>query len=132
FLQTGITTSNNVAVSGANDKGNFRVSYDHMRNQGIIPNSDLNRNGITSAASYKLNKRVTLSTNLNFVNSFADNRPATGNRGANPLEAAYVWSNVDIRKLKDIWVSGGENIQQLSPTTGQDNPYFLAYGISNS
>lgn len=132
FLQTGITSSNNIAVSGSNDRGHFRVSFDMMRNQDLIPNSGLKRNSISSAAEYKINKKVRLNTNLNYVNSFSDNRAATGNRGSNPLDAVYKWSNVDIRKLKDVWVSGGEGIQQFSAASNSDNPYFLAYGLNNS
>lgn len=132
FLQTGITSSHNLAVSGSNERGHFRVSFDMLRNQDMIPNSDLKRNSIGTAAEYKLNNWMRLSTNLNYVNSFSDNRPSTGNRGANPLDAVYKWSNVDIRKLKNAWVSGGEGIQQLTPDPGSDNPYFLAYGINNS
>ena len=130
FLQTGFTTTNNLAISGANDKGHFRVAFDMMRNNDLIPNSGLARNGLSSGAEYKLNKRVKLSTNLNFVNSYSDNRASNDRQGA--LDMAYTMSNVDIRKLKDVWVSGGEGIQQLSPTTNFDNPYFIAYGITNA
>ena len=68
---------------------------------------------------------------MNFVRSQSDNRPSTANRGANPLEAVYQWSHVDIRELKDYWLPGNEQIKQRSPTNG-DNPYFLAYGINNA
>ncbi|MCP1381688.1 SusC/RagA family TonB-linked outer membrane protein [Runella salmonicolor] len=131
FLQTGITSTNNIAISGSNDKTTYRVSYNMMTNKGLIPNSDLNRHSLSAAATYDITNKVKLTTNLNFVRSQSDNRPSTANRGANPLEAVYQWSHVDIRELKDYWLPGNEQIKQRSPTNG-DNPYFLAYGINNA
>lgn len=101
-----------------------------MNNKGLIPNSDLKKNSLAATATYEANKKLKLSTNLNFVRSNSDNRPSTANRGANPLEAAYLWSHIDIRELKDYWKPGAEHVAQRSPTSA-DNPYFLAYGINN-
>src|SRR5690606_19905979 len=39
FLETGITSTNNVSISGSTDKGSFRVAYDRMDHKGNIPNS---------------------------------------------------------------------------------------------
>ncbi|MCE7041901.1 SusC/RagA family TonB-linked outer membrane protein [Dyadobacter sp. CY312] len=130
FLQTGVTSTNNVAISGSNDKATFRVSYNLMNNKGLIPNSDLKKNALSANATYEASKKVKLSTNLNFVRSQSDNRPSTANRGANPLEAAYLFSHIDIRELKDYWKPGAEDVAQRAPTSA-DNPYFLAYGINN-
>jgi TonB-linked SusC/RagA family outer membrane protein len=130
FLETGITSTNNLAISGSSDKATYRISYNLMKNTGPIPNSDLNRNSLAASSTFEIHKKVKLTSNLNFVRSQSDNRPSTANRGANPLEAVYQWSHVDIRELKDYWVPGAEQIRQLSPTTA-DNPYFLAYGINN-
>ncbi len=130
FLQTGITSTNNIAISGSTDKTTYRVSYNLMTNQGLIPNSDLNRHSLSASGTYDIHQKVKLTTNLNFVRSQSDNRPSTANRGANPLEAVYQWSHVDVRELQNYWVPGNEQIKQFSPTNG-DNPYFLAYAINN-
>lgn len=130
FLQTGITSTNNIAISGSTDKTTYRVSYNLMTNQGLIPNSDLNRHSLSASGTYDIHQKVKLTTNLNFVRSQSDNRPSTANRGANPLEAVYQWSHIDVRELQNYWVPGNEQIKQFSPTNG-DNPYFLAYAINN-
>lgn len=132
FLQTGITSTNNLSVSGSKDKFTYRVSYDYMKHRGLIPNSDLKRHSLGTSLQYEMSRKVRLSANLNFVNSSSGNRPSTANRGSNPLEAAYNWSATDIRELKEYWVSGGENIQQRTVNKNHDNPYFLAYGVTNS
>ncbi|MEZ4904981.1 MAG: SusC/RagA family TonB-linked outer membrane protein [Spirosomataceae bacterium] len=130
FLQTGITSTNNIAISGSNDKTTYRVSYNYMGNQGLIPNSDLKRHSISASGTYEINSKLKLNSNLNFVRSQSDNRPSTANRGANPLEAVYQWSHLDVTTMKDYWVPGNEQIKQNAPASG-NNPYFLAYGINN-
>lgn len=132
FLQTGLTSTNNLALSGSNDKTTYRISFNDMINRGLIPNSDLFRNSLASAVTYIINKSITLNTNLNLVRSSSNNRPVTSNRGANPLEAVYLWPHVNILDLKNYWVSGGEQVQQLSPSMASDNPYFLAYALNNA
>lgn len=131
FLETGITSTNNLALAGSNDKTTYRLSFNNMINKGLIPNSDLYRNSLASAVTFDINKNIKLSTNLNFVRSKSNNRPSTANRGANPLEAVYLWPHVNVLDLKNYWVTGSEQIKQLAPSSAGDNPYFLAYGINN-
>ena len=131
FLETGVTSVNNLSVSGSRGFGSYRVSYDMMRHNGMIPNSDLKRDAISSVAEFNVGQTIKLRTNLNFLRSSSPNRPATG-RGANPLFALYNWSAVDVRDMKQIWLPGQEHIAQRRPGTGQDNPYFLAYELTNA
>lgn len=144
FFQTGFTSDNTFSISDATDKVDYRLSYTNMQNQGVIPNSDLNRNSISLNSSIKLTEKVKVSSSLNFTTSGAKNRPA-GNRGANPIQALYETnSSIDILALKDYWQQGKEGIQQNGPYTlginddgtyYQDgfanNPYFLANEINN-
>ncbi len=131
FLETGITSTNALSVSGATDKAVYRLSYSNMFNKGMIPNTDLNRHSINISNTYNMTPKLALSADINLSRNKSDNRPATGNRGANPLEAVYAWSHVDVRELKDYWVPGQEEIQQRSVSPNNDNPYFIAYGINN-
>lgn len=130
FLQTGVTSTNNVAVSGGSDKGNFRVSYSNMMHRGMIPNSDLFRNNLNASVNFEIVDKLTLSTNFNLGRTHSNDRPSTGDRNANPLQAIYASSYVDYNEMRDIWVPGQEGIQQIR-TEADDNPYFIAYGIEN-
>lgn len=131
FMQTGITSTNNLAIDGGNDKGSFRVSYSNMLHKGMIPDSDLYRNGLATSVNYKILDKLTFSSNVNYSNTLSNNRPSTGDRRANALEAVYASPYVNYEEMKDIWVEGMENIQQKR-TAANDNPYFIAYGIKNS
>ncbi|MDX1362607.1 MAG: SusC/RagA family TonB-linked outer membrane protein [Arenibacter latericius] len=129
FLQTGITTSNSLTVTNSSDVLNYRLGVTNMENRGLVPNSDINRNSFSLSASSNLNQKLTISTNVNVVHSYSDNRPAS-NRGANPLQWAYYFpANIDLRKLRDYDLPGTE---VLSISEDYNNPYFLAYGINNS
>ncbi len=132
FLQTGITSNNNIAITGGGDKGSFRLSYSNMLHRGMIPNSDLYRNTLSTAINYEVIRNLTLSSNINVGRTHSNDRPNTGNRGANPLQAVYVWPHVDVRDLENYWVEGKENIEQFRPSTEGNNPYFIAYGVTNA
>lgn len=131
FLQTGITSTNNVAISGSTDKAVYRVSYNFMGNKGLIPNSDLDRHSIAASSTYNLSKSLKLSTNLNFTKSGSNNRPSTQNRGANPLEAVYQLSHVNVLDMKNPWLPGGDQVAQNVPNSSVNNPYFLAHELTN-
>ena len=116
FFETGYTTTNGVTVTDANEKINYRLSYNNMQNKGVVPNSDLHRNSIGLNSSVKVIDNLTVSSSINITTSGADNRPALGNRGANPLQYLYdMNSHLDIEDLKDYWSSGQEGLQQNAP-----------------
>ena len=122
------TTTNGASISNSTQAVNYRFGFTNMTHSGFIPNSDLNRNNISLAASSKLWDKVTISTDINYSNSWADNRPAS-NRGANPLQWAYSHpTNIDIRKLEDY--GSGNDILRVS--NNHENPYYLAYDVNNS
>ncbi|MBW6535221.1 MAG: SusC/RagA family TonB-linked outer membrane protein [Mariniphaga sp.] len=122
------TTTNGASISSSSEIINYRLGVTNMTHDGLIPNSDLNRNNLSFSASSKLRKNITVSTDINFTNSWANNRPAS-NRGTNPLQWVYFHpSNIDISLLKDYGT--GNNIKRVSG--GHENPYYLAYGVNNS
>ncbi|RNI37885.1 SusC/RagA family TonB-linked outer membrane protein [Hanamia caeni] len=133
FMRTGITSTNGIAVANANDKGSYRLSYTNMSNRGILPNTDLYRNALNLATSYRLTKNFTIDADINFVRNNSNNRPA-GSRGTNPMDAlSYLNPSVNIMDLRDYWMPGQEGVQQKSIAPGDfDNPWFLAYEAINS
>jgi TonB-linked SusC/RagA family outer membrane protein len=133
FLQTGVTTTSNVAIANNTDLITYRISYNNMRNKGIIPNTDLFRNTLNLNVSTKVHEKVRLSTNLDLSRNNSNNRPS-GNTGSNPLEAVYELSpHIDVRDLQQYWMPGQEGLQQRTPYNGVfNNPYFLSKEIKNS
>ncbi|MEQ6119451.1 SusC/RagA family TonB-linked outer membrane protein [Reichenbachiella sp. MALMAid0571] len=131
FVQTGINTTNSVAVSGSNEIINYRIGYTNMRSRGLIPNADLLKDNFSLNSSIKANKSLTISSTINAGRTWSNNRPNTGNRGSNPLEAAYkIPQNLDINDFKNYWAPGQEGVQQYAPEN-YNNPYFLANEVKN-
>lgn len=124
------TTTNSVAISSSNNAITYRLGVSNMTNKGLVPNSDLNRNNLTLSATSQVLKNLSISSDINYTQNWADNRPATQERGTNPLQwAAWTPPNIDIRQLKNYKLGGSEI---LTIGDGWENPYFLAYGINNS
>ncbi|MFD2605811.1 SusC/RagA family TonB-linked outer membrane protein [Euzebyella marina] len=129
FVRNGITTTNSLTVSSSNEVLNYRLGVTAMDNTGVVPNSDLQRNSFSLSASSNMSQKLTVSTNVNVVHSYADNRPAS-NRGTNPLQAAYsIPANVNILDIKDYKLPGTD-IYNFS--ANYENPWFLANEVNNS
>lgn len=133
FVRTGLTTSNEIAVSNNTESFHYRIGVANMTNHGIIPNSDLFRNNLTTSATIKARENITISSNININKSWSNNRPSS-NRGTNPMQWAYaVPQNTDIRELRNYWAPGKEGVVQNVPSVSDyNNPYFLAYEVNNS
>ncbi len=107
FFETGIKQNYNVAFDGGNEKGNFRLSYTNLGETGILPNSKLKKNTINFAGSYKLSEKVTVESNVTYVNDKNKGRYGTGYDPGNPMQSLAQWfqSNVDIADLKKYWIT---------------------------
>ncbi|PPL00036.1 SusC/RagA family TonB-linked outer membrane protein [Parapedobacter indicus] len=128
FFQTGLTSTNNVAVDGSYDKGNFRLSVGNMENKGIIPNTDLSRVTLALNTSYRLTDRLRATANFGITESGSDNRPVIDGERNSPVRSLYeTGAQVNILDLVNYWIPGMEGIQQLKYKDKQNNPYFLAY-----
>jgi TonB-linked SusC/RagA family outer membrane protein len=131
FFRTGSTFTNNIAVTGNNKDGNFRLSFTNLKNEGIIPNTDLKRNTLNLAAGYNLNPNIKVSTNIGYTKNSSGNRP-TFNRGSVSNIVYTTTPNVDIKQLRNYWMPGKEGLQQFSHVPGStDNPYLVAYEFIN-
>jgi len=123
-----LTTTNGASISSSGENINYRLGITNMTHNGLVPNSDLNKNNVTLSANSKIRKNFNVSTDINFTNSWAKNRPAS-NRGTNPMQWAYNHPmNIDIRDLRDY--GSGNDILRVSGN--HENPYFLAYDVNNS
>jgi TonB-linked SusC/RagA family outer membrane protein len=123
-----LTSTNSIALSNGGQAINYRIGVTNTTHSGLIPNSDLKRNNVSFAAASKVHEKLTVSTDINYVNSWADNRPAS-DRGTNPLESALrVPANIDIRDLRDY--SADNDYNRI--TTEYENPWVMANEVNNS
>lgn len=133
FFQTGYTSSTNVALSGSNENGNFRTAYTRLSSEGILPNTDYNRDNFALSGAYKIGEKVKVTASLNYVNSDSENRP-NNSYGTENIMYLWVWfgRQIDMGTLRDYWQPGLEGIQQFNYNYNwHDNPYFTMHENTN-
>lgn len=130
FFNTGNKFYNNLALSGGNDKGTYRLSLSSLTDKGVIPNNNLDRYQVSFNGNYKLTNKLTSSINFNYMKQKSDNRPDNG-YGRNTFMYIFTWMTrqVDINSLRNYWQSGYEGLRQFQFNYGENhnNPYFLMY-----
>ncbi|WP_157976203.1 SusC/RagA family TonB-linked outer membrane protein [Lewinella sp. IMCC34191] len=128
FFQTGFTTTNQLAINGGSDRGNFRLSYGNSQSEGIVPNTDLDRHTISLNTEYRPADWLTIDLSGNYINSGSNNVPVSG-YGSQGLMYVLLWNynNADMDWFRDYWAEGGEDREQTYIFTWADNPYLIAY-----
>jgi len=126
FFQKGWTFTNNVAVNGNYDKGNFRLSFGNMENSGVIPNTDLSRITMALNSTYNITDRFRATANFNVTQSGSNNRPIIDGGRTDPVRSLYeMGAQVNILDLQQYWVPGSEGLIQRKYKEKQNNPYFV-------
>lgn len=106
FYSTGQNVLNNVAFSKGGSDYTLRLSYTNQYQSGLIPNSDLKRNFITSQMTYDINKHFKASADVNYVNQKV-NGEFSDTYGNNASGSFNSWFHRDLdinilRELKDL------------------------------
>lgn len=130
FFRTGMISTNNVSVSGGNEKGNFRASLSNMYQKGMVPNTGLNSTTFTVAGGYQLSEHLHADASLSYNKQFSNNFPERNYGPENYLYNLVLWTgpDVDVRDLRNYWQEGQEGVQQRHYNTSwYNNPYFQAY-----
>ncbi len=134
FFNTGVTSQNNVAVSGFDGNTGFRLSYSNLRNDGVLPNTDLNRDGIAISIDHKIGDRLRVDLYANYINSRSNNRPNLG-YGYENVMYGFNWTGrqMNIEALQDYWQAGQEGVQHYDFNyLWLTNPYLTLFENTNS
>lgn len=130
FIQTGLVTTNNVAIAQRSDAGDFRISLSDTYQKGILPNTKLNSFNTNFSGSMNLSEQVKLLGTLNYNRTNSPNYPETYYNPRSPIYLLSIWTgaHINIDDLRNYWVPGMEGIQQFSYDYAQyNNPWFMAY-----
>lgn len=136
FFQTGVSTTNNVAVSHSDENGDFRFSGTQLNRVGIVPNTDLDRTTLQSSVGKKMfNGRLEFRANAMYVGSGSSNVPNAGYDENSSVMYSFLWlpRNVAIDDLRNYWKPGQENVQQsyVEELWG-NNPWMIVNENTNS
>ena len=78
FFRTGFTISNSVSIEGGSEKGSARLSFTHLKNEWILPNTGFQRINASLSVNQKISDRLKISGKVNYSNKKSDNLPAAG------------------------------------------------------
>jgi TonB-linked SusC/RagA family outer membrane protein len=135
FFETGVTQTHNMALTGSNNNGDFRLSYTWLDQIGTVPNTDLKRNTISFAGGYNLSERLRVRTAINYLTNKSANRPnlSYGTENIMYLFNCWLGRQVDVSAMRDYWMAGREDLNQFGFNYNyHDNPYFNLYENTNS
>ncbi len=130
FLQTASTLTNTVAITHKGDNSNIRVSFTDMQYEGIVPNTDLERNTFYAGGGFNASDKFRVNFNVSFNQTRSKNRPVDASSKSNIIQLLYreLPPNINVTDLENYWVPGQEEIQQFQTYgSGTNNPYFAAH-----
>ena len=129
FIQTGILTTNNLAVSASNDKSDIRFSLSHSYQKGIVPNTQLNSVNFNTSLGHNFSDKLRFEANLNYNRQFTPNVPDVNYGPNSMIYNVIIWGGADwdIDQMKNYWQPGKEGVQQIyAEYQRYNNPWFLA------
>jgi TonB-linked SusC/RagA family outer membrane protein len=107
FFETGVKQNYNLSFEGGNTSGTYRLSYTNLNEKGILPDSHINKNIINFVGTYNFTSKLSVESNVSYVNDYTKGRYGTGYDPGNPMQSLGQWfqANVDIFDLKNYWIT---------------------------
>lgn len=129
FFQNPFTFSNNISLQKGGKGKNFMLSYDNLTGSGIVPNSKITKNTISTKMNYDLTSKLHASVYSTLTLQDTKGRNSTG-YSDNLMSGFRQWwqTNVDLMELKAAYKRAIAN-----PTAGNNygNVTWNVYDSSN-
>lgn len=126
FYRNGNSFTNSLALSGGNEKGNFRLSFANTDADAIIENSDMNKKIINLGLNYDVTKKLSVQLNANYSNELIRNPPQFSIEAMNPNTTIYLLNNsIDVDWIKNFYKTPAGIEAQLSRFPEWSNPYWV-------
>src|SRR5450432_376548 len=105
FLQTGILSSNSIAVSSSTEKTDIRFSLGNTYQRGIIPNTELNNANFTVSIVQRFNNKFSLSAYFNYSRQSSPNVPDVTYGPNSIIYNIIIWGGADwaMGDMRDYW-----------------------------
>jgi TonB-linked SusC/RagA family outer membrane protein len=137
FFKTGVSYTNNVAISQAYDNSAFRISYTNTSLSGYLPNSSQFKNtfNVTGNIMSK-DKKLNVFTSVNYFNNRTKGRQDTGYGDNNIMVKFTQWGQrqLNMNELKDLYVNPDGTQASWNRGSWDDptiqyhnNPYWSRY-----
>lgn len=129
FIQPGMLSTTNVAVSASNEKSDIRFSLTHTGQKGIVPNTSLNSVNFNSSIGYNFSSKLRFDANVNYTRQFTPNVPDVNYGPNSMIYNMIIWGGADwsVDDMKNYWQKGKEGVQQIyAEYQRYNNPWFMA------
>lgn len=135
FFQTPISYVNGITLEKGKKGNNFMLSYDNMLSSGLMPNSDLRKNTLSTKINYDLTDKLHATVYSTLVMQQTKGRN-DANYSGNLVGGFRQWwqTNVDILDVRDAYYNSGElnktwNLKSASNPIAAywNNPYYQRY-----
>jgi len=130
FIQTGILTTNSIAVSSSTEKADIRFSLGNTYQKGIVPNTQLSTTNFNSSIGYKFTPRLTFTSDINYTRQSTPNTPDVDYGPNSIIYDIILWGGADwsMDDMRDYWQPGKVGIQQkYAEYFRYNNPWFMSY-----
>ncbi|MGJ1421898.1 SusC/RagA family TonB-linked outer membrane protein [Sphingobacterium spiritivorum] len=130
FLQNGILSTNNLALSTKGENGDIRISVSQMYQKGTTPNTKLGGTNVSISGGINAGEKLRFDASINYNKQYSPNYPNLSYGPHSPIYILTLWggADYDINDLKNYWQPGKEQVQQYNREyTIYDNPWMTAY-----
>jgi len=131
FFRKGNTLNNNVTISSGDATGSFRFSLGHMKQFGVIPNTDYEKTTFGIAGQKQITDKLSVNAGITYVKSY-NNKPQQGSntsgimlglmRTPHTFDNSYGLS--DPNNNEAAYVLPNRNQRNYRGGAGYDNPYW--------
>ncbi len=130
FIQTGILSSNSIAVSSSSEKTDVRFSLGNTYQKGIFPNTKLNNINFTGSITQRFSDKFTVNAYINYSRQSSPNMPDVTYGSSSPIYNIVLWGGADwsMDDMRSYWQPGKVGIQEkYAEYFRYNNPYFVSY-----
>jgi TonB-linked SusC/RagA family outer membrane protein len=133
FFVKPISTDQSIMITNGGDNGSFKLGYTKSIENGVVPNSRLDKNLVDFGATYNITPKLTVGANINYYNTNGTGRGGTGydntnSDNRNVMTGFRQWweTNVDVQELKAAYDRTQQNVtwNMADPIHGNTGPAF--------
>lgn len=121
FFETGVSSKTNVSVTGGTENTGLRLSLGYLNDNGVVPNTSLDRFSVRLTADSRLSDKVKIGGTVNYINNQGIKAQNGSNLAGIMLGLLRAPASYDIRDYKY------SNGNQRTYFAFYDNPYYTAY-----
>lgn len=126
FFQTGTISDNSLLINGGDAKSNFTISGGFLKQNGILPNTIVQRSDVKFGGNTIFRNKIKLGGSVTFTNTLQTG--ILGGNGSSAVNGVLALArSIDLTgSLKNGTYQNADGTSNW-PITGADNPYYDAY-----